>query len=62
MVVHAYKLFNDEHDYWEFEDEFYLGDKELAKKKENEDREREIEELKNRIEADQKRLKDLEGE
>ena len=52
----------DEHDYWEFEDEFYLGDKELAKKKENEDREREIEELKNRIEADQKRLKDLEGE
>ena len=52
----------DEHDYWEFEDEFYLGDKELAKKKENEDREREIEELKNRSEADQKRLKDLEGE
>lgn len=52
----------DEHDYWDFEDEFYLSDKELAEKKEKEDREREIEELKNRIEADQKRLKDLEGE
>lgn len=52
----------DEHDYWDFEDEFYLSDKEFAEKKEKEDREREIEELKNRIEADQKRLKDLEGE
>ena len=50
----------DEHDYWEFEDEFYLSDKELDEKKEKEDREREIEELKNRIEADQKRLAELE--
>jgi hypothetical protein len=39
----------DEHDYWDFEDEFYMNDKELAEKKEKEDREREIEELKNRI-------------
>lgn len=51
----------DEHDYWDFEDEFYMNDKELAEKKEKEDREREIEELKSRIEADQKRLSDLEG-
>ena len=51
----------DEHDYWDFEDEFYLNDKELAEKKENEDREREIWELKSRIEADQKRLAELEG-
>ena len=51
----------DEHDYWDFEDEFYLCDKELAEKKEKEDRERQIEELKNRIEADQKRLAELES-
>lgn len=51
----------DEHDYWDFEDEFYLSDKEFAEKKEKEDREREIEELRNRIEADQKRLAELEG-
>ena len=51
----------DEHDYWDFEDEFYLSDKELAEKKENEDREREIWELKSRIEADQKRLAELEN-
>lgn len=50
----------DEHDYWDFEDEFYLRNKELAEKKEKEDREREIEELKRRIEADQKRLAKLE--
>lgn len=52
----------DEHDYWEFEDEFYLNDKELADKKKEEDREREIAELRNRIEADQKKLAELEGE
>ena len=51
----------DEHDYWDFEDEFYLSDKELAEKKEKENRERQIEELKNRIEADQKRLAELES-
>jgi len=52
---------DDEHDYWDFEDEFYLSDKELAEKKEKEDREREIEELKNRIEMYQKRLAELEN-
>lgn len=51
----------DEHDYWDFEDEFYMNDKELAERKEKEEREREIKELKNRIEADQKRLAELEG-
>lgn len=51
----------DEHDYWDFEDEFYLSDKELAEKKEKEDRERQIEELRNRIEMDQKRLAELEN-
>ena len=52
----------DEYDYWNFEDEFYISDKELAKKKEKEDRERQIEELRNRIEMDQKRLAKLEEE
>ena len=52
----------DEHDYWEFEDEFYASDKELADKKAKEDKARMIEELKNRIEADQKKLVELEGE
>lgn len=51
----------DEHDYWNFEDEFYMSDKELADKKDKEDRERQIEELRNRIEADQKRLDELEN-
>ncbi len=51
----------DEHDYWEFEDEFYLNDEELAEKKREEDREVEIKELKKRIEEDSKRLKALEG-
>ena len=53
--------YGDEHDYWEFEDEFYTSDKELADKKAEEDKSRMIEELKNRIEADQKRLDELEG-
>lgn len=52
----------DEHDYWEFEDEFYANDKELAEKREKERREREIMELKARIEADTKKLAELEGE
>lgn len=56
-----YSWEGDEHDYWDFEDEFYMNDKELAEKKENEDKEREIEELRNRIKADQKRLVELEG-
>lgn len=52
----------DEHDYWDFEDEFYLNNEELAAKKERKDREVEIRELRKRIEEDNKRLKELEGE
>lgn len=52
----------DEHDYWDFEDEFYLSDEELAAKKREEDREIEVKELKKRIEEDMKRLKELERE
>lgn len=52
----------DEHSYWDFEDEFYLNDEELAVKKRKEDREVEIRELKKRIEEDSKRLVELEGE
>lgn len=52
----------DEHDYWDFEDEFYKEDRKLAEKKEKERKEREIVELKARIEADSKKLAELVGE
>ena len=52
----------DEHDYWNFEDEFYMSDKELADKKVEEERQMIIKQLKNRIEADTKRLAELEQE
>lgn len=52
----------DEHDYWNFEDEFYANDKELADKKVAEEKTRMIKELKRRIEADSKKLAELEGE
>ena len=52
----------DENDYWEFEDEFYASDKELADKKAEEDKAGMIKELKSRIEADSKKLAELEGE
>ena len=51
----------DEHDYWDFEDEFYASDKELADKKASEDKARMIKELKSRIEADSKKLAELES-
>lgn len=51
----------DEHDYWDFEDEFYASDKELADKKAEEDKARMINELKSRIEADSKKLAELES-
>ena len=52
----------DEHDYWDFEDDFYKDDKELADKKAEEDRLRKIEELKNQIETASKKLKELVGD
>lgn len=51
----------DEHDYRDFEDEFYKEDKELAERKAKERKEREIIELKARIEADTKKLAELEA-
>lgn len=51
----------DGHDYWDFEDEFYKEDKELAERKAKERKEREIIELKARIEADTKKLAELEA-
>ncbi|HAU87500.1 MAG TPA: hypothetical protein DCW90_19040 [Lachnospiraceae bacterium] len=49
----------DEHDYWDFEDEFYMDDKELADKKNKEETERKIRELQKRISADSKKLAEL---
>lgn len=62
----SYKIGNhswngDEHDYWDFEDEFYADDKELADKKAEEDKAKMIKELKSRIEADSKKLAELES-
>ena len=63
-IVHVIKdtWHGDEHDYWEFEDEFYASDKELSDKKAEEDRLRKIEELKNQIETASKKLKELMGD
>lgn len=52
----------DEHSYWDFEDEFYTSDKELADKKAEDNRLREIEFLKKEIENASKRLSELEKE
>lgn len=46
----------DEHDYWDFEDEFYMNEKELAEKREQEIKKEEIQELKDRICSDSKKL------
>lgn len=50
------KWHGDEHDYWDFEDEFYMNEKKLAEKREQENKDREIQELKDRISSDSKKL------
>ena len=52
----------DEHDYWDFEEEFYASEEEIAERKLRIDRELAIEELKEKIAAEQKRLEKLEAE
>lgn len=51
----------DEHDYWDFEDDFYKTDEELLLKKQEEDKKHEIELCKKHIEEYTKRLLELEG-
>lgn len=51
----------DEHDYWDFEDEFYASEKELADKKAEEEKKNIIKMLKERIAADSKRLAEIEA-
>lgn len=51
----------DEHDYWNFEDEFYLDDKEENERKAREERGNKIKYLKKTIENAQKELKELEN-
>ena len=55
----SYSWHGDEHDYWNFEDEFYKNDNELADKKAKEETERKIRELQERISADSKKLAEL---
>lgn len=52
----------DEHDYWDFEEEFYASEEEIAERKLRIDRELAIKELKENIAAEQKRLEKLEAE
>ena len=52
----------DEHDYWDFEEEFYASEEEIAERKLRIDRELAIEELKEKNAAEQKRLEKLEAE
>ncbi len=59
FIIGKHSWNGDEHDYWEFEDNFYKEDKELAEKEEKKRKEREIQELKARIEADTKKLAEL---
>lgn len=49
----------DEHDYWEFEDEFYKKEEELLEKKIREDKRQEIDKLIDNIEYCIKRLREL---
>lgn len=49
----------DEHNYWEFEDAFYLSEKELADKKEQEKKKYEIERLQRLIKESEMKLKGL---
>ena len=62
-IVHVIKdtWHGDEHDYWDFEDEFYASDKEMEDKKAEEDKKRMINQLKNEIEVATKKLAELEG-
>lgn len=60
--IKRYSWNGDEHAYWDFEDEFYAGDKELEEKKAKEDKERKIRNLKETIEEVTKKLAELEGE
>lgn len=53
---------SDEHAYWEFEDDFYADDEELADKKSEEDKAKMIKILKETIEEATKKLAELEGE
>lgn len=59
-IMGSHSWDGDEHDYWDFEDDFYKDDKELAEQEEKRHKELEIKELKARIEADSKKLAELE--
>lgn len=60
-IIGRHSWNGDEHDYWDFEDDFYKDDKELAEQEEERRKEFEIKELKARIEADSKKLAELEN-
>lgn len=61
MDVYEYTWNGDEHDFWDFEDDFYKSESELDEKRRNSEREYEIKEIQERIRADEQRLKELMG-
>lgn len=61
FLVSNHSWSGDEHDYWEFEDEFYLDDKEENEKKLVAEREYKIKSLKETIKNAQRELKELEN-
>lgn len=60
-LVSKHSWDGDEHDYWDFEDEFYADDKEENEKKKLIEREYKIKSLKETIENAQKELEKLEN-
>lgn len=62
MDVYEYTWNGDEHDFWDFEDDFYKSEYELDEKRRNSEREYKIKEIRERIKVDERRLKELMGE
>ena len=59
LNIHKASWAGDEHDYWEFEDEFCKEERALAEEKEQEAKKREIQELQETIDSSVKRLAEL---
>lgn len=59
MDVYQHTWDGDEHDFWDFEDDFYKSEFDLEEQKKKLDREYEIKQIQERMKADEQRLKEL---
>lgn len=59
MDVYQHTWDGDEHDFWDFEDDFYKSEFDLEEQKKKRDREYEIKQIQKRMKADEQRLKEL---